>query len=514
MNIAYSGCFLGAGLQKEGCHIFPIDLSNGRNIFDCLRELPHIDLVLLELYGAAIPPFSLGQCDVETAAYCIDSPINEFWLKDACALFDHVFVDQKTSVPALTKAGINSSWLPLGCMDAWFAEKAEKIHDITFIGRINANRSKRYNLVKLLSSIFAVNLAQDVSLEQASRIYSQSKIVLNENLFSGLTMRVFTGMCANALVFTEQGGAGVNDFFQDGVHLVEFTPGNVLETLGELLSAPGKCAEMAANGYDACKTRHSDSARAREFLAALSAKTAFNKRLDALERQWRKLCASASFGLRYGGQMQPVIKGLKAFGDGNDAYFSMAGVKLGDIYAQLGDYRRAELVYGLAIECDPDYNAFLKSALICAERGEPDKAKKRMDLALANFPKANLAAIETGNVLLRDDFERIFYQAARIRVAENRLFELGFNKATGKNGTDSAFDLARTLWTRRPSSLAMELMLQALAPYKLEGELLPEFMAGIRGNILSRKQILQAADAAMRYYDFETADRILKNKCH
>ena len=61
-----------------------------------------------------------------------------------------------------------------------------KQYEITFVGRTTTYRPKRTNLLAMLQKDFSVNVAQDVSVPEMMDLFSQSKIVPNENLFNGL----------------------------------------------------------------------------------------------------------------------------------------------------------------------------------------------------------------------------------------------------------------------------------------------------------------------------------------
>lgn len=114
MNIAYKGTFLREGLQDNGHRIYDLDIKAGQNLDAALKSLPRpMDLVVWEFYGGFSELRKFSGCEPPVAAYCIDTPLNEFWLAPCMKNVDYVFVDQPQCVPSMAKHGIQAAWLPL-----------------------------------------------------------------------------------------------------------------------------------------------------------------------------------------------------------------------------------------------------------------------------------------------------------------------------------------------------------------------------------------------------------------
>lgn len=467
-----------------------------------------VDFVLLELYGNSVPIDGVRECDHELVAYCIDSPLNMFWLKEACSLFDHVFVDQQSSVEELRKDGINACWLPLCCQQSYFVEPQEKIYDISFIGTINKHRLKRSNLLDHIQKQFTINLVQHVSMREAQKIFAQSRIVLNENIFSGLTLRVFQGLAANALVLTEKGAAGVDSCFVDGEHLVEFTPYDVLEKLHSLLADSERREEIAHAGRLLCEQEHTSTSRAKALLSAIHDKTACNPRQDDACRQWRDLRARYMFAMRFGGGLNDIMQGLESIARSHQPYAPDALLKLGDIYARSGHPQRAEYCYTTSAQMQDDYKAWVKLALLHVSGNAVTKANTAINNALK---KSACASLVYDDILIKldDDISRVLFLAAKLYFLHGAVFDMGFIKFFKDIVPDTATDVAFMLWEHKPCPQTMELLLDCVAEHHLEGELLPELLSGIRKGCLSDSQILHTAKIAARYYDLKTADTIL-----
>ena len=204
MVIVYQGYFLGEGLKLLGHDVRPVRFTDGAPAAAQIEAVcPEPDLVLLELWGNSLPlPPDLHACRHRLAVYCIDSCLNEFWLLELLRVMDDVFVDQLSSVRSLARHGVNAVWLPLCVSETNFRAPQAKDHAITFVGRVDAHRKKRGNLLRHIARHYPLHQVEGVSKAEMLDIFARSKIVLNENIFSGLTLRVLHGMAAGAVVLT------------------------------------------------------------------------------------------------------------------------------------------------------------------------------------------------------------------------------------------------------------------------------------------------------------------------
>lgn len=499
MNIAYHGYFLRQGLEKLGHNLLDLP-ADEIDINTKLENLGQsVDLVLLEMYGNSFPVCGLAACEAETVAWCVDTPINEFWLRDACKLFDHVFVDQRQSAAAMQTHGIRAEWLPLCAQDSYFVEPQEKIHDITFVGTVNRFRTKRANLLNLLGKYAKLNLVSNVSMQEAQSILAQSKITLNENLFDGLTLRVFQGCGAGSLVFGEKGD-GSDAIFADGEHIVYFDPENVLDKLDSILAAAERCQEMAIAARELCRGAHTSEARAVALFDSIRHERAKNCRGDWGERLWHESRAMYSFIRRYGGSLSSIIENFETIIANHPAKAAEAMLELGNICARRGIPEQA-LKYYLNAAGESNM-AWAKLALFHAGRDDEAMAS----FAAKRFLSA--AGLEPKGRGIRN-IPEILLDISKGYLKIGRNFDLGFNKFAEDQFPDTAFEVARLSWQKRPGPEAMTLMLQALAPYGLEGELLPELKKGIEAGIFTRRQELRTAEIALDYYDQDTANWII-----
>lgn len=495
MNIAYKGGFLRQGLLDLGHNV--LDLPDG-DINSGIKKLAGpIDLVILEPYGSFFPVWE--PLEHETAIWGIDSPINEFWLRGAARLADHVFFDQRKTAASLAKDGLRSLWLPLCAQDSYFIEAREKIYDISFVGTVNSARPKRSNLLKLLEKYVDVNLFQGISLQKAQEVFAQSRITLNENFFDGLTLRVFQGLAAGSFVFTEQGD-GIGELFKDGEDLAIFGPDNVLEKLLALLKALPSQRDLGDASQNPIHEKHTSRARAKSLLEAIREKSAQNARPAPDNLLWHKSQAMYFFIQRYGGNLGPVIRNFKILAAGDFPASPKATLELGNIYARMGDPDTAGK-YFMAAAASGDARGFAKLALMHSGLGDMAKGS----VMARRFLKAlGVEASHCGKP------GGIYLDVAIGYMILGQKFDPGFGKVMPDTVPDTALAAARMAWDKQPDPESMDLMLASLAPYNLEGELLPEILSGIESRALTKRQALRAAEIALGYYDHETADQILK----
>ena len=144
-----------------------------------------------------------------------------------------------------------------------------KKYDISFVGINTPHRPKRYNILNLLLQNYNVHIRRDVSNRELLDIFSESRIVLNENLFDGFTLRIFQGLASGSLLLTEAWGAGTQQHFTDRQHLVCYTPQTLLPLVKRILERPETYAPIAQAGQSICRQEHTSEIRAAQLLSAL-----------------------------------------------------------------------------------------------------------------------------------------------------------------------------------------------------------------------------------------------------
>jgi len=297
--------------QKIGSDPVPI----GRILLRCPFEP---DIVLLSdsiNYRAAF--VGLEELEMPLAFFGVDAPMNGFWQRDLCQAFDMAFLDQSSSVEALRAAFPQQAehvhWLPLGADPAIYHKlPTTQIYDIAFVGSVHPMlRPKRHWLLKTLKRHFKVEIfnggnRRDLAPQTVAQIYNQSRIVLNENLFPGLNLRLLEAMSCGACLMTEESDRSWDLFFTDGEHLVSFNSENLIERTAALLADQARRERIAAAGMELVHSQHTIDHRARALADQLTEAIQHPRPRDAAARRFHLGRACLSLASRW--PDQPVGK--------------------------------------------------------------------------------------------------------------------------------------------------------------------------------------------------------------
>lgn len=505
MKIAYYGSFLGEGLRELGHTL--LDLKPDQEITAQLAEQDEqIDLIILELFGGFAPVKALCKCDIPTVAYCVDTPLNEFWLREIAPVFDYVFVDQLQSASALAKYGIKAAWLPLPAQNWYFQPKTKKKYDVTFIGTVIKFRPKRKNLLNLIGQTCDINIMSGVAPQQLPKIFAESKIVLNENLFPGLTLRTIQGLAAGSVVFSEKSLYGHAFDLNHKKDIFFYDSSSIVPDLVNAIHNYECFLEVGKNAQAKCRLNFSSAKVAEKMLDFIgkhgSAKTSPSQRAFL----WQKTCADFLFVQRFGGNLSDIYHKFTYFTNiqHNTAAAHMA---LGNIKAWSRKIAEAERRYFTAGHSYHLPEAYLKLALLKIAR---DDAKSALNYiteynrlcAENQEPEKLLTANGTDASALLNFIAEAYYR-------QGKLWEMGFQKSHLDIVPETGFETAMLSWQKRPNATAVEIMLKCLAPFQMQGELLPILLDAIKAGLLSDSLILTTANLAHSYYDHATAAVIL-----
>ncbi|MEW6263519.1 MAG: glycosyltransferase [Thermodesulfobacteriota bacterium] len=252
------------------------DFGTDPDLPQVLARLPvRPDVVLLtDDLGRRVLPNGLEEIEPLKVWYGVDGPINLFWHRHYAGLFDLVLADQKDcadKLDALTPAGAH--WLPVAVDTSLYTgPPEEKVCDIAFVGQVSEKvRPKRFRILERLSGRYSVRLAgtrpgEWVPPQEASRLYRQARLVLNENLFDGVTTRMFEAMASGGLLLTEAVENGLTDLFQPGQDLAWYNPDNLLDQVDYYLDHPRERERIAARGREKVWTGHDIRHRAERML--------------------------------------------------------------------------------------------------------------------------------------------------------------------------------------------------------------------------------------------------------
>ncbi len=414
-----------------GCEVFfaspapQADFSVGYNPIDLNEALdvcpfkPDIILIsdAINLHAAVR---GLEKTDIPVAFYGIDAPMNAFWQRDYAAFCDLTFLDQKAEVETLRRLIPERShsihWLPLAAdPKIYHRSPTEKLYDVAFVGSLNfQQRPKRTWILRALKRHFDLCIFdgggnRSLGAAEVARIYNQSKIVINENLFPGVNLRTFEAMACGACLMTEESDGSWKTFFQDGEHLVVYRPDNLVARVRELLEDDRKRETIAEQGRREVLAEHTVDKRAGQLLMVME-EYLENPRGREAKELFHLGRALTQMAARW--PEQPV------------AQLHGEGVRLLLQAAETG-YESADLHYELAAQA--------------LEEGRADDACASLDRALELDPahlrsywaafwchrelkNPETAALAVGRLFHHFQMERKFYPVqSRVRAGENLL---------------------------------------------------------------------------------------------
>ncbi|MBW2092237.1 MAG: glycosyltransferase [Deltaproteobacteria bacterium] len=235
-------------------------------------------IILTDDLGRRVFPSGLEKTSLLKVWYAVDGPLNFFWQKEYAALFDLVLTDQKNCAEKLSQfSSIKTSWLPVGIDTALYQGPAvSRVFDLAFVGSVDKKaRPKRYQILKLLSDRYSVRVAGGrqekwVSPRDAAKLYRQARMVLNENLFDGVTTRMLEGMAAGTMLLTEKAENGLEDLFRPYQEFVPFGPYELFEQVEYYLQNKKENERIAAQGRERVIAGHDIRHRAEKLLSLMA----------------------------------------------------------------------------------------------------------------------------------------------------------------------------------------------------------------------------------------------------
>ena len=336
-----------------------------------------------------IVPVGLEKLEVPFAACFIDSPINRFWQIPLAQAADISFFDQQPEAATVQDRGGNSRWFPLAAdHNIYKLRGVSKEFDITFVGGRNPlTRQKRENILKTVSRSFNLKIFDGnprLSPAEVSDVYNRSRLVLNENLFPSMNLRMFEAMGCGSAVLTENSAPGLSELFTDGVQLVGFDPDNLLERIGFYLENESERELIAARGYENIRRNHTLVQRAAELKEILES---FD---GALQKDKAKKISALGqcflgMGLKWGDKNPRALNysaglideslAIKAAHDG--------WMTKGKLLYLAANFREAKKCFEQAAICnDTDFRPDLFSALACREIGDQKESARLFGTAV------------------------------------------------------------------------------------------------------------------------------------
>ncbi|MDR1044959.1 MAG: glycosyltransferase [Candidatus Adiutrix sp.] len=242
-----------------------------------LTDRPDL-LVYTDHLGRHAWPQGLEDLEIPKVYYAVDTPINFWWQKHFAGLFDLVLADQKPYAEKFAARGLAADWLPVAVDTRAYRGRpgagTEKIYDFGFVGVLDEKvRAKRSRLVKQLSGRYRLKSMGDrqegwLGPEDSAAVYGQSRLVLNENLFPGVTTRMFEALASGTVLFTEKAGGDLAELFLPGEDFAWFEPQELFEAAEYWLADEARLKKTAARALDKVMAGHDILHRAETLLKA------------------------------------------------------------------------------------------------------------------------------------------------------------------------------------------------------------------------------------------------------
>jgi hypothetical protein len=514
-KILYAGSFLREGFEALGWEVVPLVLDGSRTFQDIIESTcPDADLIFIEFFGKRILPREMFACSYPVCAYCIDSPLNEFWFADLARLFDWVFVDQVSSVTTLRARGIDALWLPLCVPSSAFRFATRKEHFLTFVGRTTVYRKKRSNLLALLQKHFDITIQQNISPDTMQTLFSRSHVVLNENFFSGLTLRVFQVLASGSLLLTEAGGQGVERYFTREKHLLTYSPDTLLPLVDKLHKDIAAWEDVALAGQQACLNNHQSIHRAQCVLDHVAEK--HKGRTRSIGRQRRQFCEARSkyfHTRRFGGSYKEAVDLLEGLKDFHTPVGCHAAFMLGSIHAQKGEQQKAKPLLAHGAYANDYFGVIASMKLMVMHVHDPDKLlwldavlKKTMDVDIDIKPFARQIMQTRRSSNFEHDVYLLF---AAILYEAGQIMNLGFLKQDQDILPETSFDYAVRAYEKFKSVTALDALIKCADAGQVEMEIMPFVEDALLHAIAEDRHVLYAAEVYTKMYDFRAARSIL-----
>ena len=201
-------------------------------------------------------------CEIPSIFYSVDTHHHYDIHSFIAPLFDHILVAQKDYIPVFGGSGTPTSWFPLWAPRLVEAQ-SEKRFPVTFVGNLNPDLNpRRVAFFKALQNKIPIHITHGDYWE----IFPYADIVVNQTVKGDLNFRIFEAMMCGSLLLTEKTPNGLFDLFEEGTHLITYTPDDVEEATSRveyLLQHPDRMRKIAQAGRDTVLNNHTAIHRAK-----------------------------------------------------------------------------------------------------------------------------------------------------------------------------------------------------------------------------------------------------------
>lgn len=230
------------------------------------RQNKNFDVVFFNESQPLSIPKNLEKVNALKVAYFVDSHLHFYtWHKQFAKFFDVILCAQAKYIQKYRRLGLkNVYWLPL-FFDPQVDNdlKFKRESDIGFVGTLNPiHNPQRSLLLWLLSKKFKLKIGQNTYGKDRAVIYSNSKIVINQSIYSCQNFRVYEAMACGAMLLTDKQD-GLEKLFKNKKQLIiyrNFTDAIHLANL--YINDNKKRAKIAETGHKEVLKNHSSKNRA------------------------------------------------------------------------------------------------------------------------------------------------------------------------------------------------------------------------------------------------------------
>lgn len=202
----------------------------------------------------------------------IDTPINSFWQFHYSNSVDLALCDQPLSVLKNWKDKKNYRFFPLAAdTDLYNFKKKQKIHNISFVGRISQkNRPRREIILKRLKNRIKIFSGEKkiYTPAQTADIYRNSFLTLNEQLFKGINLRFFESSACGTIPLSHDLPDDLNIFPKE-ISPISFNNNNLEYLIDDLLKNKQALIDRGEKTAEFIYENHSTLNRAQEIVKIL-----------------------------------------------------------------------------------------------------------------------------------------------------------------------------------------------------------------------------------------------------
>jgi hypothetical protein len=345
-------------------------------------------------------------------------------------------------------------------------------------------------------------------------LLSRSHVVLNENLFSGLTLRVFQVLASGSLLLTEAGGQGVEKYFTHGNHLLTYSPNTLLPLVEKLQGDIAAWDHVARAGQQACLNAHQSVHRAQYVLEQVAKK--HRGRSGNLGRQGKQFCEARSkyfHARRFGGSYKEAVNLLEGLKHLHTPVGCHAAFMLGSIHAQKGEQEKAKPLLAHGAYANDCFGVIASMKLMVMHMHDPDKLqwldavlKKIMDAGIDITPFVRQILQTRRSSLFEHDVYLLF---AAILFQAGQIVNLGFLRQDPDVLPETSFDYAVRAYEQFKSITALDALIKCVENGQVETEIMPFVEDALLHAVATDRHVVYAAEVYKKMYDFRAARSVL-----